>query len=83
MVKGLVLEARRAHAARVAAGAVGAVDILCCGKRQGEFGHSWLAVKQQRVRDVAAVDHASYLLYRALIAYYVTEFHSFNVIFSL
>ena len=75
MVQGLVLQARRAFATRVAVVTIGTVNILSCGKCEGKFWHPRLAVKQKSVGYIVTIDHVPHLFYCFLVSYDVAEFH--------
>ena len=57
LIERLVLAAHRAHAAGVAIDMVLAVQILRRSHRQGQLGHTRLAIKQQCVRQPVGVNH--------------------------
>ena len=68
LVERLMLAAHRAHAAGVAIDMVLAVQVLSRSHRQGQLGHSGLAIEQQRMRQPVGVNHPPDLPDSLLIA---------------
>jgi hypothetical protein len=72
-----MLATHRAHAARVTIDMVAAVQVLCRGHRQSQFGHTRLTIEQQGMRQTVSIYHPTDLSDGLLIAYHFTEFHAF------
>ena len=75
MIEGEVLLARRAHTARLAILAVGAVNVLSHGAGKRKFACSGCSVNEESMRNGVGIDDVTNVGLCSLVAYNVAEIH--------